>query len=268
MNIYDKLGNLKLNNMSRKINLKKDIYKYRKAEDNLNTQISIDKIDNENKKLQHLKSNIKNKIENAKTKLTLSKTNRVIEFYNALSENEKKEIRNILKVAKKLSVCSLISGVISSLTTCFGIYNQSNTIYIENFLFECIAIILISVFVNLLLNNIVNFYEKFYEKGDNVLKGVLVTLLIIISGYTIYSIFTNYYFWKTHFKGAALILFSCIYDLISIVFAIMANIFRSLKFNKKYLDTINKVFENKENKNENQENNLDGNDIIDFKKKA
>lgn len=260
INLLDNINKLRLNSMFRKCNFKKDSYKYKKADSSLDTQIAIDKINSENLKLQAVNNSMQNKIDNARMKCRLSQIERAIDFNNSIADNEKKEIKNTIKKSKKFKRCSFWSGVISALTTCFGLYNQSETVYVETFAFQVIAILAACFFVNIVMNEGMNFKDKFFNstKSDVV---VLIFILIITAAYSTYSIYTNFDFWKRYFNGPGLLLFSVIFDGISILMSILYNIYGSLRYNDEYKNEINKVLETPGEEKEN-------NKVIDIKKNS
>ena len=140
-NIFEKINEFKLNNLGRGIDFKKKKYQYERANKNLDTQIEIDDIENESSKLKALKENAKRKIDNAKIDVKLSKLTRAIKFNEEIGNNDKIEIEETKKESNKFKKGSLAAGSISALTTIIGIYNQSDRIYVETFLFQAVALI-------------------------------------------------------------------------------------------------------------------------------
>lgn len=260
-NIFEKINEFKLNNLGRGIDFKKKKYQYERANKNLDTQIEIDDIENESSKLKALKENAKRKIDNAKIDVKLSKLTRAIKFNEEIGNNDKIEIEETKKESNKFKKGSLAAGSISALTTIIGIYNQSDRIYVETFLFQAVALIFACILTSYLLNSITKFYNKFYEKKKLLDNILLIAMLIEIVGYTSYSIFTNFDFWNKYFKGIALLLFSAIYDLISVCMALLSYKYNSLDYNKNHKKEINMPFENNEENDEKIKNN-----VIDLKK--
>ena len=265
LNIFEKINNSRLKNMSRRCNFKKDSYKYKKADSNLETQIAIDEINSENLKLKAVNNSMQNKIDNAKMKCQLSRIDRAIDYNNTVASNEKKEIKNTLKKGKKFKRYSLVACLVSALTTCVGLYNQQDTVYIETFGFQVIAVLVIGFFVNVIMNELNNFRDKFFEKGSKSDLAFMMFAVIAISSYTYYSINTNFDFWKKYFTGAGLTLFSFMFDAVSIIYSILGYINSSLRYNKKYRNEINKVLETETPEEQKEESKDDK--IIELKKK-
>lgn len=253
MNVKEKLDNFRLSNIARKTNFKKDSYRYKKVDNNLDTQITIDKINSENMKLQAINGSMKNKIENAKMKCQLSKIDRAIDYNDTVAREEKKEIKNTLKKSKRFKRGSMLTCLISSITTCYGLYNQQDTIYVETFGFQVIALLTIGFFVNVILNELSYFKDKFYQKNLKGDKAFTVFMIAVISAYTTYSIYTNYFFWSKYFVGAGLMLISFIYDGISIVLSMLGYYYGTLRFNEKTKREINKALEIETQKEEKEE---------------
>ena len=248
-NLLDNINNLRLRRMGRKTDFKKDSYKFRKVDDNLSTQIEIDTINNENSKLKALFNNIKNKMENAKINIDLAKINRAIEFNKKIAENDTKEIKYTKKLAKKSKRHSLIASLISAFTTLIAVYNEYDTVYLETFALQTVAILEVCYLVNNQIINITKFYDKFFNRNNIVDKIIMSIKLMIIPVYTGYSIFTNFQFWEKYFDGIALVMFSLIFDMLSIENALEYNKYNALDYNEKYRKQINGEFEEEENKN-------------------
>lgn len=265
MNVIERINNSRLNNLSRKTNFKKDSYKFKKQDSNLDTQIAIDKINSENIKLQAVHNSMQNKIDNARMKCKLSQIDRAIDFNKSIAKSEKKEIKNTIKKGKRFKRFSSAACLISALTTCFGLYNQQSTVYIETFGFQVIAVLVIGFFVNVIMNELNNFRDKFFEKNSIADISFILFTIASVSSYTYYSIDTNFDFWSKYFSGAGLILFSLMFDAVSIIFSILGYINSSLRYNAKYKNEINKVFENETPETQKEEK--EENKVIDLKKK-
>lgn len=265
MSVIEKINNSRLKNMSRRCNFKKDSYKYKKADSNLDTQIKLDEINSENIKLNAINNSMESRIQNAKLKCQLSKIDRAIDYNNSIANSEKKEIKNTIKKSRRFKRYSLVACLISALTTCFGLYNQQDTVYIETFGFQVLAVMVIGFFVNVIMNELSNFRDKFFEKGSKGDIAFVMFAVVAVSAYTYYSIRTNFDFWSKYFSGAGLVLFSFIFDAVSIIYSILAYVNGTLRYNDNYKNEINKVLETETTETQKEEK--EENKVIDLKKK-
>lgn len=209
--------------------------------------------------MKALKDNAKNKIENSLLNAKLSKLNRAIKYNNALADNEEKEIDNTKKEGKVLRRYSLIASIISALTTCFSLLNDGEKIYLEIFIFNCLAILCACFIANKLVNIIVKYMRDFFDKKNKINIFTISMSLMIIIGYNIYSISTNLTFWSRYFTGAAVIMFSYIYDFSSIVFSLKSYDFLSLNFNDKKEEKINEPLKEEKTNEQSEEKTNDSN---------
>ena len=228
----------KIRNRNRKNELSKELYKSEKEHSQLNTQIELDKIGFESDKIDALNQFASKKVTNAKMNAKLAKLDRAIEFQNTLNQNDLVEIKNTKKRAKKFKRGSLITGIVSAITTCIGIGVTASGVW----LFQCVAIIVACVYVNREINTLVSFKDRFFN-GTRFDKLLLAGKSLIICSYTSYSIATNFSFWKNYFNGIGLVMFSVIFDLLSLMFAFENNKYENLEYSESYLEKINSVFD-------------------------
>ena len=248
-NLLNKIDLFKIKNKKRKNALNKELYVSNKEKKSLDTQIQLDEIEFEGDKITALNSFTSKKAQNAKLNARLAKLDRAVEFQNTVNQNDLVEIKRTKKRAKMFKRGSLVTALISALTTCIGVGISASGVW----LFQCVAIITACVYVNKQINTLVSFKDKFFNntKFD---KFLLLKKLLIIGAYTIYSICTNFDFWKNYFSGAGLIMFAFIFDMLSLEFAFESEKYSNLEYNDDYIEKINKIlddeiYEIEDNKN-------------------
>ena len=236
LNSFDKK---QIQNEKRKNKKSFEMYKLSKEKNNLNTQIEIDKIKNEGEKLDAINSVASKRIQNVKTETKIAKLNRLIGFNKSINEHQEKEIKNTLKKGKRFKRCSMIASVISAVTTCLGIKNSMSP---EMWLIASCLIIIIAVMINMLINSTANLIKKFIN-GKTDIVMVIVKILVIL-GYTVYSVLTNFRFWHQYMDNTSTFLFSIIYDALAIIMSVESDKYLNLAFNDKYKEEIESVIKN------------------------
>ncbi|MBQ2408182.1 MAG: hypothetical protein II309_02000 [Bacilli bacterium] len=246
LNIKDRKGIYQ----KRQENFKKQsLYDVSKESNNIDTEIYLDNLENESRKLDAETSVIGMRIENARNNTLLGKVNRALEMNDMINDIKKKDIPNIIKKAKKFCNSSKVLSIISALTTVIGVgidrYNKSTNIFV--FVLEqtfiTIAVLYIAAKINDQIKTITCFADKFFEK-KNIKKIVtLAGKIFFISAYTAFSIKTNVTFWSQFFGTAETWLFSILFDGLSIYTAIESDTYSNLDFNENYIDEINEALE-------------------------
>lgn len=244
--VIDENTNSNLNNMDirvlsrkkRSTELNKEIYKIDKEQKKLDTQIDIDKINFESDKLDAVSKVVDKKVRNARTETKLTQIERAIQFNKSVNENDLNDIKKTKKKAKSFKRKSLVASIISAATTCAGLTflcKEMNMYY-----FLCITTIMACVYVNYNMSTMVEFKEKFFNKTifD---KSLIGTRLLIALSFEVYSVVTNYLFWQQYIGKTGAVMFSIIYDLISIEFALESSKYESLSYNNEFRDRINVV---------------------------
>lgn len=238
---------------------KQNLYSVSKESNEIDTEIYLDNLDNESRKLDAETSVIKLRIKNAKNNALLGKVNRALDMNSMINENKKKDIPNIQKRAKKFDRASSSLGVISALTTCISVgitQFKSNTdivIFILQQVFISTAIIYAAIKINDQIKSISDFSDKFYHKKNRRKITVMIGKVFVITIYTSFSIITNIVFWSQFFDKVGTYMFSFLFDFLSIILAVESNIYFNLDFNKKYCDEINEVFDDFENEDDENE---------------
>lgn len=255
LNIRDQKGIYKKRQENQK---KQNLYSVSKESNEIDTEIYLDNLENESKKLDAETSVIKLRIKNAKNNNLLGRVNRALDMNGMINENKKKDITKVKKRGKKFNRSSTTLGVISALTTVIGLgienYNNISNLIIFALvqLFITIAIIFAALKINEQIKSIVDFSDKFYQKKSLRKTTLLIGKAVAISVYTAFSIKTNISFWGQFFDTAGTWLFSILFDGLSIITAVESDTCLNLDFNKKYKDEINEVFddfEESDNKN-------------------
>lgn len=255
LNIRDQKGIYRKRQENQK---KQNLYSVSKESNEIDTEIYLDNLENESKKLDAETSVIKLRIKNAKNNNLLGRVNRALDMNGMINENKKKDITKVKKRGKKFNRSSTTLGIISALTTVIGLgiknYNKIPNLIIFALvqLFITIAIIFAALKINEQIKSIVDFSDKFYQKKNLRKTTLLIGKMITISVYTAFSIKTNITFWGQFFDTAETWLFSILFDGLSIITAVESDTCLNLDFNKKYRDEINEVFddfEESDNKN-------------------
>ena len=237
-NLLNKIDLFKIKSKKRKNALNKELYVSDKEKKSLDTQIELDEIQFEGDKIDALNSFTTKKAKNAKLNARLAKLDRAVEFQNTVNENDLVEIKKTKKRARVFKRGSLMTALISAITTCIGIGISASGVWI----FQCIAIVGACVFVNKQINTLVSFKDKFFNKSR--FDWFLLTKkMLIIIAYTAFSVYTNFDFWKQYFQGAGLVMFSFIFDMLSLEFAFESEKYQNLEYNDEYLEKINKVLD-------------------------
>lgn len=234
--LLNKLDIKEINNRKRRTEKAKELYKANKEKNNLNAQIEIDKISSESSKLDAMNNIAPKKIKNARTENQLSQLERAIGFNKTINENHKREIKRTLKRGKRFKRISMIASIVSAVTTCLGINGM-----MENWMYYicCGMIIFCAIAVNMNINSTVEFIKKFFSgKAD---ASLLSLKLILVVGYTTYSIMTNFDFWQTYLTGISVVMFALIFDVIAIEMSIEGEKLINLEYNQKYKDEINEI---------------------------
>lgn len=240
----------------------KDIYKRKQENDKrqrlyvvdkeskqLDNNIYIDDLKNEGERLDAECAVTEQRIRNAKNTAKLGKLDRAIDFNNAITENQKQDIKNIKKRAKKFSKGSTATGIVSALTTCVSVgittyATKSNlVIWLVSTLFSCVAILFAAVWANQQVKSLISFKDKFFDSKKKQSTGILIGKCVIIVAYTLYSVWTNFSFWGLFFDGFGSTLFSIFFDITSIILAFESEKYQTLEFNERYVNEINSVFE-------------------------
>lgn len=241
---------------------KQNLYSVSKESNEIDTEIYLDNLENESKKLDAETSVIKLRIKNAKNNNLLGRVNRALDMNGMINENKKKDIDKVKKRGKKFNRSSTALSIISALTTVVGLgienYNKISNLIIFTLvqLFITIAIIYASLKINDQVKTLTDFSDKFYQKKNRKKTVILFGKMFMISAYTAFSIKTNVTFWGQFFDTARTWLFSILFDGLSIITAVESDTCLNLDFNKKYKDEINEVFDDfEENDNKNASTN-------------
>lgn len=259
LNIRDQKGIYRKRQENQK---KQNLYSVSKESNEIDTEIYLDNLENESKKLDAETSVIKLRIKNAKNNNLLGRVNRALDMNSMINESKKKDIPNIKKRAKKFSRASSALGIVSALTTVIGLgienFSKSTNvvIFILQQIFITIAILFAAVKINDQIKTVTDFSDKFYQKKNLRKTTLLIGKIVVISVYTAFSIKTNITFWSQFFDDAGTWLFSILFDLLGIITAIESNTYSNLDFNEKYKNEINEVFDDfEENDNKNASTN-------------
>lgn len=250
-NLLSFLDKKKIINKKRKNQFKSNSYYVDKEKEELDTKIFVDKVENECERLDAENFILDKKIDNAKEKNKLANYQTAIDLNEKIAENKKMSIKRILKQGKKKAKKSVFSCLVSAITTCIALCLTNTIVPVKIFL--CIATCAAAVLVNSQISGLPCYVENFFEK-DKKNYSITYSNIILILAYTAYSIKTNIMFWKNFFEGIELIIFSGIFDLISIILAYESYMYLNLAFNQKTKNNINKVFDEEKNNNEEKEN--------------
>ena len=238
---------------------KSKLYAVDKESKKLDNKIYLDDLKNEGERLDAECSVTEQRIRNAKNTAKLGKLDRAIEFNETITSNQKRDISDIQDRAVKFSKSSSSLGIISGLTTCvsLGLWLWSKKLVMAIFVIETIFITIAVLFaakkVNDQVKTLSSFCSKFNQKKDKRKNIILIGKIISILCYTSFSIWTNVTFWNQFFDPFGTYLFSFIFDFLSILLAVEADVYSDLEFNDKYVNEINLVFDSGENNFESYE---------------
>lgn len=211
----------------------------------ITTETEIRKIENEEKLLEAKSKQSKTKLNNMHLKIKEANQNRMIKFNNQISKNKEREIPEYTKKAKYYRILSMCASIISALTSCLGLYydryganstEQPDNIMMSSF----VAMIIISVILNIVLSNLAVINKKFINRKqtlDKILQTLMYTVITFCMGY---SIFTNYVFWSSVNPNiVSALMYATIFDISSIVLCLMVYKYDCLEFKEEYLNEIN-----------------------------
>ena len=228
---------------------KSKLYDVTKESKKIDNKIYLDNLQDEGERLDAECAITEQRIRNAKNNARLGRLDRAIDFNEAITENQKQDIKSIKERACKFSKGSTATGVVSAITTCISIgittyKNQSNfVIWLITTIFSCVAIIFASIWANAEVKSLISFKDKFYSRNKKESMFIMGGKMFIILAYTIYSIWTNFAFWDLFFDEFGSTLFSIFFDITSIILAFEADKYFSLEFNDRYVNEINLAFE-------------------------
>lgn len=247
-NAKNKLGYRDVDQINRTKMAAAKIQEEQEAKNVLNdveTQTAIRKIENEEKLLKAKSKQSETKLNNMNLKIKEANQNRMIKFNDQISKNKEKEIPNYTKKAKNYRILSMFASIISALTSCLGIYydrygadstEQPDNIMMSSF----VAMIIISVILNIVLSNLAVINKKFINRKqtlDKILQTLMYTVITFCMGY---SIFTNYVFWSSVNPNiVSALMYATIFDISSIVLCLMVYKYDCLEFKEEYLNEIN-----------------------------
>lgn len=177
------------------------------------------------------------KLDNMSIQSNMANIQMYTDYVNAVNSNNKTKIVNYLKDGKVFSRWSMLCSVMSAATSCLGLYVTSSSTNIM-FLFACAVMILISIINNKIINRYVSMASEFYS-GDILSKSIICGMCLVSGVVISYSIYTNYLFWDSVQKSiVATVLYSCVFDITSVVLGLMSNQYRNLNFNKKTIENM------------------------------
>lgn len=236
----------KINKIKQDTEILKATEKAKIEEYETKTNIEISKAEQDERKLETNNNMLKKQVNNISLKCKQAKQKRALNYFDIKNAALEEEMKKYKEVGKKQSKKSFTCTILSAGTTCIGLF----TFFRPNKLLDIKALITaftigITIYIAYVANGYLQelsiYIQKIFDsKSDNKMKVTFQKSAIgfhsfIICTYTIYSIITNYMFWKIAELGTVpTIILACILDFMSVGLAMTATDFETLNVNKDY----------------------------------
>lgn len=236
----------KINKIKQDTEILKATEKAKIEEYETKTNIEISKAEQDERKLETNNNMLKKQVNNISLKCKQAKQKRALNYFDIKNAALEEEMKKYKEVGKKQSQKSFTCTILSAVTTCIGLFtffkpNKLLDIKTLITVFTIAITIYIAYVANGYLQELSIYIQKIFDgKNDNKMKVAFQKSAIgfhsfIICTYTIYSIITNYMFWKVAELGTVpTLILACILDFMSIGLAMTASDFETLNVNNDY----------------------------------
>lgn len=233
-----------INDWKRKRKILKETYDAQEEYSKLESEIKTKKLELKKTEMKAEKSGLLYELDNMIIKSDMANIQQYTDYVQAKNEQNKIKVKTYLKDGKSFARWSLACSIFSALTSCFGLYAERGMIDVM-FMVACVVMLIVSVINNKVINKYVSTLTEFYNK--DVMSKILIGGMTLVSCMVVaYSIYTNYLFWGSVQKSiVATVIYSCIFDVASVVMALLANTYGSLNFSKKYVEGMEEKVKSK-----------------------